>query len=88
MKNYCRFVITLSICKTDFKKLIQPDFTIKFYTMRRGRRKSSPKKNRNQLTLDFNVNVPIEIHIPKYGMEQVKKELTWDRKTAIELVRS
>lgn len=56
--------------------------------MRRGRRKSSPKKNRNQLTLDFNVNNPIEIHIPKYGMEQVKKELVWDRKTAIQLVRS
>ena len=56
--------------------------------MIRGRRKSSTKKNKNQLTLDFNVNVPIEIHIPKYGMEQVKKELVWDRKTAIELVRS
>jgi hypothetical protein len=56
--------------------------------MRRGRRKNSVKKNKNQLSLDFNVNDPIEIHIPKYGMEQVKKELVWDRKTAIELVRS
>ena len=56
--------------------------------MKRGRRKNPAKQNRNQLTLDFNVNVPIEIHIPKYGMEQVKKELVWDKKTAIELVRS
>ena len=56
--------------------------------MSRGRRKTSIKKNRNQLTLDFNVNVTIEIHIQKYGMEQVKKELVWDRKTAIELVKS
>ena len=81
-------MISLSICKTDNKKINQTDFIIKFYTMRRGRRKNPAKKNRNQLTLDFNVNVPIEIHIPKYGMEQVKKELVWDRKTAIELVRS
>ena len=56
--------------------------------MKRGRRKNSQKKNVNQLSLDFNINVPIEIHIPKYGLEQVRKELVWDRKTAIELVRS
>ena len=57
--------------------------------MRRGRRKNSIKKNINQLTFDFNVSVPIEIHIPKYGLEQqIKKNLTWDKKTAIELIRN
>lgn len=58
--------------------------------MKRGKRRNSVKRNPNQLSLDFTANVPIEIHIPKYEVIEQRKEFnfSWERKTAIELVRS
>lgn len=58
--------------------------------IKRGRKKYSVKRNPNQLTLDFTSNVPIEIHIPKNNLEEAKKDFnfSWQRKTAIELVRN
>ena len=56
--------------------------------MNRTRTKNKKKKNTNQLTFDFNQNVPIEIHIPKQITVNYKKEFMWNKKTAIELIRS
>lgn len=56
--------------------------------MNKTRTKKTKKKNINQLTLDFNQNVPIEIHIPKQITVNYNKEFMWSKKTAIELVRS
>jgi len=56
--------------------------------MKRGRRKDSPKRNVNQLSLDFTQNVPIEIHIPRHSNVNIKKEIAWNKKTIIELVRN
>jgi len=55
--------------------------------MKRGQKRKATRKNSNQLSFDFTSNTPIEIHKPRFGHGQMKKELTWDRKTAIEFVR-
>ena len=54
--------------------------------MKRGQKRKVTKKNSSQLSFDFTANTPIEIHRPRFGYNQMKKELTWDKKTAIEFV--
>ena len=56
--------------------------------MKRGHKKGLLKKNANQLSLDFTQNAPIEIHIPKNRSINFNKEISWRKKTTIELVRS
>jgi hypothetical protein len=55
--------------------------------MKRIQKRRAAKKNSNQLSFDFTSNIPIEIHTPRLEHSLLKKELAWDRKTAIELVR-
>lgn len=52
------------------------------------RRSVSSGRKANQLSLDFSANVPIEIHIPKFDISNLKKELIWERKPSIELARN
>lgn len=63
-------------------------YITKIFYMKRGRKRNPAKRNPNQLRFDFNVNVPIEIHIPKYEIKQNIKEYSWERQTVIELARS
>ena len=59
--------------------------------MKREHKKSISKKSgrrlTNQLSLDFNQNVPIEIHIPRISTINFNKEILWNKKTVIELVK-
>lgn len=56
--------------------------------MKRGRKRINSKKNPNQLRFDFNVNVPIEIHIPRYALNEARKDynFNWGKKSNIELI--
>jgi len=54
---------------------------------KRENRKSTLKKNLNQLAFDFTKNVPIEIHIPKNITVNFNKEIFRSKKSSIELVR-
>jgi len=56
--------------------------------MTKGQRRNRVRKNRNQLTLDFTANVPIEIHIPRQISVNYKKEFIVSKKTMIELVKA
>ena len=42
----------------------------------------------DQLSLDFNLNIPIEIHKPKSDIFTMKKDLAWERRPVIEIVKS
>jgi len=57
-------------------------------TIKRENRKTTLKKNLNQLAFDFTKNIPIEIHIPRNIPINFNKEIFRNKKTAIELVRS
>ncbi|MEJ2494355.1 MAG: hypothetical protein P8Y79_08510 [Ignavibacteriaceae bacterium] len=54
---------------------------------KRENRKSTLKKNLNQLAFDFTKNVPIEIHIPRNIAVNFNKEIFRSKKSSIELVR-
>jgi hypothetical protein len=56
--------------------------------MKKGRQRNSTPKKANQLSFDFNSNIPIEIHTPKYDISNLRKELVWERRPIIELVKS
>jgi len=56
--------------------------------MKREKKKSPARRNKNQLSLDFTANVPIEIHIPRQEIKNPPNDFTWERKTAIQLMRS
>jgi hypothetical protein len=55
---------------------------------RRQRNSTRTKSNSNQLSFDFNLNQPIEIHTPKSDVSILKRELTWERRPVIEIVKS
>jgi hypothetical protein len=55
--------------------------------MKRTQKKRIYRKHPNQLSFDFSSAIPIEIHTPRLEHNIAKKELIWDRKTAIGLVR-
>jgi hypothetical protein len=42
----------------------------------------------NQLSFDFNTNNPIEIHKPKFDIADLRKELAWEHRPMIEIVKS
>ena len=53
------------------------------------RRKRTPEITKpNQLSFDFNTNTPIEIHTPKSDISDLRKELAWEHRPIIEIVRS
>lgn len=55
--------------------------------MKRENRKTTSKKNLNQLAFDFTKNIPIEIHTPRNINVNFDKEIFRAKKSAIELVR-
>jgi hypothetical protein len=56
--------------------------------MTKGRKQKSQKLNKNQLSLDFARNIPIEIHIPRQITVNYNREFVVAKKTMIELVRA
>jgi len=56
--------------------------------MKRERKQNSKHKKLNQLCFDFTSGIPIEIHTPKFEITNLKKELIWERRPAIELVKN
>ena len=53
------------------------------------RRKKNPIETRpNQLSFDFSMNIPIEIHKPKFDISDLRKELAWEQRPIIEIVKS
>jgi len=56
--------------------------------MKRNKKQDPKYKKLNQLSFDFASGIPIEIHIPKFEITNLKKDLIWERRPAIELVRN
>jgi hypothetical protein len=56
--------------------------------MKKRRKRHLSEIKSNQLSFDFNINTPIEIHTPKSDISSLRKELAWDRRPAIEIVKS
>ena len=58
--------------------------------MKKKRQRNSirAKSNSNQLSFDFNINQPIEIHTPKSDVSILKSELTLEKRPIIEIVKS
>jgi len=54
---------------------------------KRRKRNSIPLKS-DQLSFDFNINLPIEIHRPKSDISSLRKELAWEHRPIIEIVKS
>jgi len=53
------------------------------------KRKRIPSPTRSdQLSFDFNTNDPIEIHKPKFDISDLRKELAWEHRPIIEIVKS
>ena len=42
----------------------------------------------NQLSFDFSINDPIEIHTPKSDISDLRKELAWEHRPIIEIIKS
>jgi hypothetical protein len=59
-----------------------------FYLMKKRKKRNSLITKPNQLSFDFNVNDPIEIHTPKSDISDLRKELAWENRPIIELVKS
>lgn len=56
--------------------------------MKKTKKRNSTESKTNQLSFDFNVNVPIEIHTPKSDISSLRKELAWEQRPIIEIVKS
>ena len=57
--------------------------------MMKKRRKRNPVTTKSdQLSFDFNLNNPIEIHTPKSDISDLRKELAWEHRPIIEIVKS
>jgi hypothetical protein len=56
--------------------------------MKKKRQRHSADTKSNQLSFDFSVNEPIEIHQPKSDVSTLKSELVWERRPVIEIVKS
>jgi hypothetical protein len=55
--------------------------------MSKRRKRNSTGKKTNQLSFDFEINIPIEIHTPKSDISSLRKELAWERRPIIEIVK-
>jgi len=56
--------------------------------MKKRRKRNSTNNKTNQLSFDFNLNIPIELHTPKSEISSLqKRDLDWDRRPIIELVK-
>lgn len=56
--------------------------------MKKRRKRNQSTIKSNQLSFDFNTNNPIEIHTPKFDISDLRKELAWEHRPIIEIVRS
>jgi len=56
--------------------------------MKKRRKRNQPASKADQLSFDFNVNTPIEIHTPKSDISILRKELAWESRPIIELIKS
>jgi len=56
--------------------------------MKKKRKRNPAISKSNQLSFDFNINNPIEIHTPKSDISDLRKELAWGQRPIIEIVRS
>jgi hypothetical protein len=56
--------------------------------MKRERKQNQKYKRLNQLSFDFTSGIPIEIHTPKFEITNLKRDLFWERRPAIELVKN
>jgi hypothetical protein len=56
--------------------------------MKKKRKSNSTTIKSNQLSFDFNINHPIEIHTPKSDISDLRKELAWEHRPIIEIVKS
>jgi hypothetical protein len=56
--------------------------------MKKRRKRHSTEIKSDQLSFDFNISTPIEIHTPKSDISSLRKELAWERRPVIEIVKS
>jgi len=56
--------------------------------MKKRKKRNSVTAKPNQLSFDFNLNIPIEIHTPKSDISDLRKELAWEHRPIIEIVKS
>jgi len=56
--------------------------------MKKKRKRNLTTTKSNQLSFDFNLNNPIEIHTPKFDIPDLRKELAWEHRPIIEIVKS
>lgn len=56
--------------------------------MKKKRKSDSRPTKSNQLSFDFSTNMPIEIHKPKFDISDLRKELAWEQRPIIEIVKS
>jgi hypothetical protein len=56
--------------------------------MKKRRKRNSIETKSNQLSFDFTMNIPIEIHTPKSDITDLRKELAWECRPIIEIVKS
>jgi len=56
--------------------------------MKKRRKRNSIETKSDQLSFDFNMNIPIEIHKPKSDISDLRKELAWEQRPIIEIVKS
>ena len=56
--------------------------------MKKRRKRNSTTTKSNQLSFDFNMNIPIEIHTPKSDIGDLRRELAWEHRPIIEIVKS
>ena len=84
----CRFIFTfvseLLNTNTANQNILLPTFLL----MKKRRKRNSAKTKSDQLSFDFSANTPIEIHTPKSDISDLRKELAWDHRPIIEIVKS
>jgi len=56
--------------------------------MKKNRKRNPSPTKSDQLSFDFNTNDPIEIHKPKFDISDLRKELAWEHRPIIEIVKS
>ena len=56
--------------------------------MKKRRKRNPATIKSNQLSFDFSTNDPIEIHTPKSDISNLRKELAWEHRPIIEILKS
>jgi len=56
--------------------------------MKKRKKRNPVITKSNQLSFDFNINDPIEIHTPKSDISDLRKELAWEHRPMIEILKS